>query len=602
MLAVYSIGSPGFSRGYAKSKKKKKKEKKKGEAAEAVANATAAQTEEIKTPLFSKILSAVALTFKKLTDKDAIRTDPVKIKSDLKTTSSPSLSAEQKDLVSLAANGHNIFFTGSAGSGKSTALRAIRDKLHSMGKIVQVLAPTGKVAIANEGQTTYTFAGWTPNSHKMSLSELTQHGRNPPLSDRLRKVDALIIDEISMVENFTFERLSHLLKAAHSKDGKHSTLPFGGVQIITTGDFCQLPPVKPFQQCVKCGSDMERHKRQKTYTCSSEDCNEFYRESDKWAFRSNAWEECNFQYVHLNTIFRQNDPEFINLLEKLRLGLQLNDADIGLLTRPKDAIGRNAPRLYARREDVRRLNDFEFGRLNAIEQVYKCVDIFMWNQEGHPELEKMNERMADGSLKELKDHRLEVEVRLKRGMQVFLQHNLDLGNGLYNGSQGKIVDFRPFSSQLPRFSIHNEDLPVYLPHYGIAEDVLGQFMKNCRETEGWPVVQFHNGDTRTIYPVCQPVLRGTTRPYSLLGRVQIPLTAAWALTIHKSQGMTLDKLVVDINDVFEEGHVYVALSRARSLDGLKVEGDMSVLRKFRGNPEVLEWLQEKFGQDKKVHK
>lgn len=565
-----------------KGKTKKKKRKKKKGAAEVKPEQTTLST----------ILAAANALLEKL---NAVKAAPVEAPPDDATEEqSPTLSAEQEALVSLALEGHNIFYTGSAGCGKSTVLKAIRDRFEAKGEYVHVLAPTGKVALANGGRTTWSFAGWTPNSHKMSLSEMTNRlsQRNVLLFERLEEVKTIIIDEISMVENVHFGRLNELMKAV-----KESPLPFGGIQVIVTGDFCQLPPVKPFRNCFSCGSQLEYSYRSGTYSCLNQNCVvDGYHEDDKWAFKSKAWQECNFRYVYLATVYRQKDPAFIDLLQKCRLGLQLNDTEIKLLTSPDGKTDSHPVKLFPTRAEVREVNDAEFRRLLAPPQVYKSVDIFLWNEEEHPYLEDKQQKAADGSLKALSDHNFEVELHLKKDMQVLLLHNIDLGKGLCNGTQGKIIGFEPFGEIPPEIPLYGEDLPVYMSGLHEQEETVRQFMRKCHKAKGWPIVKFHNGITKTIYPVCQPLLLGEERPYSLIGRMQIPLTAAWALSIHKSQGMTLDSAVVSVGKAFEEGQIYVALSRVKTLAGLKVEGDVSPLREFKGDRVVLEWLKKTFGE------
>ncbi|TFB00786.1 ATP-dependent DNA helicase PIF1 [Trichoderma ghanense] len=517
--------------------------------------------------------------------------------SESSSESSPTFSAEQETLVSQAMEGHNIFFTGSAGCGKSTVSKAIRDRLMEKGRVVYVLAPTGMVAMANGGLTTYSFAGWTPNTHKLSLDELKETARGHFLSKRLRSADTIIIDEISMMEGMHFERLNELMKAAWPDDPERSSLPFGGSQIIVTGDFCQLPPVKPFRHCFKCGNDLRRVGREGKHVCPTAKCGASYRDEEKWAFKSRAWEECNFRHVYLKTIFRQKSPEFIILLEKPRFGLPLNDREVDLLQSCSKTTDPHAVKLYPTRKEVRKINDEEFRRLNAPTQTFKCVDVFLWNAKRHPDLRYMSYKDTDGSLKALRDHRFEVELKLKEGMQVLLLHNLDMSAGLCNGAQGVIIGFEPFGSKMHTVSVKREKLSAYWPNYDVDWVKSREFMKGCSEAKGWPIVKFHNGRVRTIHPTCQSSIYGDKKPYTLLGRIQIPLTPAWALTIHKAQGMTLDSAVVNLTRAFEEGQIYVALSRVKTLAGLKVEGDLASLQRLRGNPEVLEWLKEKFGQD-----
>ncbi|KKP06369.1 PIF1 [Trichoderma harzianum] len=278
MLAPSSLVRMSCYREYANSKKKKnKKQAANGEAF--VWSVDNAESIEIGSSVLSEALN---------TTVDLMPKQPYKIGE------SPELSAEQKKLVSLAVEGHNIFYTGSAGCGKSTVLREMRDRLLGMGKAVHVLAPTGKVAMANRGSTTWSFAGWTPNTHKFSLSELKAFVPGQVLLDRFRNADTIILDEVSMVEAMHFDRLNEIMKAAWSPFDERSTLPFGGTQIIVTGDFCQLPPVKPFLHCFECGSDLVPNKQQKIYKCPSTECGASYHDDDKWAFRSKAWDECNF--------------------------------------------------------------------------------------------------------------------------------------------------------------------------------------------------------------------------------------------------------------------------------------------------------------------
>lgn len=108
----------------------------------------------------------------------------------------------------------------------------------------------------------------------------------------------------------------------------------------------------------------------------------------------------------------------------------------------------------------------------------------------------------------------------------------------------------------------------------------------------WPIVEFQNGVTRAIYAHCELSELGSEKPYSLLGRTQIPLLAAWAITVHKSQGMTLNRVIVDLYNSFEKEMVYVALSRARSLDGLKVVRLPRQALASGVNPEVQQFLRE----------
>jgi ATP-dependent DNA helicase PIF1 len=489
-------------------------------------------------------------------------------------------------VVELAASGRNIFYTGSAGCGKSTVLHAIKARLRNMGKNVEVLAPTGKAALAINGITTWSYAGWTPNHHKRKLEELKKAARGRATRKRFKLTDTLIIDEISMVENLHLERLNTVMKSARRNDSA-----FGGVQVIVTGDFCQLPPVKPFQHCITCGSDLisTDEEEDTVYRCPS--CNKEHNDSDKWAFRSEAWAECSFVHVHLKSIHRQNDPEFISILQKCRLGIPFTQDEVDTLMTHR-SVAADAIKLFPTRDEVRRTNDEAFALLKSPSYPYICLDKFLWNVYHHPHLESKRRINPDNSLHALNDHRFERRIDLKIGMLVVLLVNLNLSEGLCNGSQGAIVGFEPYNeATLPRYRGWE--------HSTIKETYVKRFAHQQlqdRPQLGWPIVRFLNGTTRTIMPECEVHELGDPAPHSLLCRTQIPLAPAWAMTVHKSQGMTLDRVVVNLSRAFEEGQVYVALSRVRSLQGLKVEGNAQGLAVGKGgNPQVREFLKDKFG-------
>lgn len=174
----------------------------------------------------------------------------------------PELCEEQRNLVNLILSGQNVFYTGSAGCGKSTVLKAFVKELKARKQTVVICAPTGKAALEVNGCTFWTFAGWTPSHFKKPLKKLKEGAHGKFVRKKMKDVDVLIIDEISMMENHAFERLNEVMKEAR---GSHQA--FGGVQIIVTGDFCQLPPVKPFQHCMECGRETSQRVKETVYKC-----------------------------------------------------------------------------------------------------------------------------------------------------------------------------------------------------------------------------------------------------------------------------------------------------------------------------------------------
>ncbi|KAF9736666.1 ATP-dependent DNA helicase PIF1 [Paraphaeosphaeria minitans] len=521
---------------------------------------------------------------------------PSSLVSDLAPSRDPPLSPEQVKLVDLIVNKReNVFYTGSAGVGKSRVLKAFRQRLSALGYKVNVVAPTGRAALDINGSTTWSCAGWTPASMKKPLEELLREAWQKTTKRRLQKTDVLVIDEISMVENFHLERLNAIMKEVR-QNGK----AFGGVEVVITGDFCQLPPVNPFKFCIICGKGLVEISKKSAYECV--ECDKIYNDEDKWAFQSQAWEEADFVHVNLKTVFRQRDRAFTDILQKLRLGMPLLASDREILCQSKPNIDK-AVKLYPRKADVKRINDAEFKKLRTEPRVYHSIDNFE-QQNHHGVLQVYNTRAADGTLVKLSEHRYESHLELKQGMLVVLLANISIAEGLVNGSQGTIVGFQNFwdtkaDSKSDELITSEIETDLEGDYKGYRARRIFDFMaaESCKQ---WPIVRFyHKGQARDVIieANCYPTELGdepaSDPRYSLLSRTQIPLMAAWAMTIHKSQGMTLEKVEVDLSENFEEGMAYVALSRATTLEGLRVIS-FPENAEMGCNEEVRDFLAKKF--------
>ncbi|CAJ2512169.1 Uu.00g051840.m01.CDS01 [Anthostomella pinea] len=523
-----------------------------------------------------------------MTEGESSAEDYIPLSSEPEAPTDPVLCKEQQDAVDLAVKGHNVFITGSGGCGKSVCVKALRDRLRAMGKNVHTIAPTGLAALQVDGRTTWNYAGWQPEDSRKDLQvlELKMHGRN--IWKRLAGTDVLIIDEISMIENNFFTRLSWLLSAVRRKDSKPETWgPFGGAQVIAVGDFCQLPPVLPFQNCAGHGS---------------------HAKDDKWAYKSVEWERCEFRYVHLVEIHRQSDQALIGVLQTCRLGGELTPKDIDLLTRGQRKV-EGGVRLFAKRDEVKEHNDEQLAKLPSRGEEFWCLDVFDCHDDDLRDLEMLipdqnrgPRRREHQPLRKLQDHRFDMRLTLKVGMPVILLVNLDLEGGLCNGSQGIIVDFKPISEtqvpQSPDFKSYKKDPdPEAAYERALARWQQVRDYMTAAETRDMmlPEVLFHDDSSpRLIIPHCSLSEMGN-KPYSRLMRTQIPLAPGWAMTIHKSQGLSLEKVVVNLSNVYEKGQAYVALSRARNLEGLKIEGTVNVLRsKLQLDEQVRMFLMDHF--------
>ncbi|PNP55212.1 hypothetical protein FNYG_15539 [Fusarium nygamai] len=514
------------------------------------------------------------------------------------------LCKEQQDLLDLIMSGRNVFFTGSAGCVKSTVLKAAVKKLRAEGKIVHITAPTGRAALGVNSVTTWSYMGWTVDSMESPLPDLKSDSHRKTVKARLKETHVLVIDEISMVENHHFQRMNECLKSARCWSQQHNDYSpnapaFGGIQLLVTGDFCQLPPVKPFKHCMFCGSPTipDDDNSPTEWNCDGRfNCGPFYVE-DQWAFRSAAWEEANFTHVHLKEIH----------LEEKKL----------LRQDPDDPKFRNVTKLFAYKKAVHTENRRSFGKLPGRSTLYEAIDGFDWRPQ-HTELEHYNQRArrdnysdvpyVERTLEQCKESPLHAHVEMKVNALVMLKINLDTEKGLVNGSQGIVVGWECHDpAKLPnskKATLLNVDVLT-----GSYSDWREKKIRRYAERRGirqWPIVRFNNGVTRTIYPWVMVNTLGATEPYSVLYRTQLPLVLAWAVSIHKSQGMTLTHVTTDLSQAWDQPLKYVALSRVTSLDGLAIlkPGGWNK-RKSRkeslgvietSSHEVREFLEVKFGR------
>lgn len=517
---------------------------------------------------------------------------PIESTSMIEASSGIRLCQEQVDLVDLVMKGHNVFFTGQAGCGKSTVLKAFVQRLRQSGKRVDIIAPTGIAALNVQGSTLHLYAGWSTRSTHQSIDKIQKDSHRRRVWQRLTCTDALVIDEISMVENLNLERLSYILKESRDDDR-----PFGGVQIIVTGDFCQLPPVKPFSSCFECGLETEYDQYEHEFWCPDEEkCGSRYLEKHKWAFESFAWREAGFVSRYLSSNHRQADLDFKRILATMRAGDFLSEIDEQLLTTPKSQM-EHAVHLLPSLMEVQETNEAAFSRLQGSEVHCRCSDASYISSED--EGSGLGERLIeDSTLLALQDHRFQALLRMKEGMPVILLANLNPGAGLANGSQGTIVGFekREVKLKYPQYcELKPRDIEEEENMY--RKDLLRyEAITRCvkqRKEQSWPIVRFSKGIEKIVIPECSTTELGATKPYSIIGRAQIPLVAGWAMSIHKSQGLTFSNLTVDLDRCFARGQAYVALSRARSIDGLLV---LSLGNKYQG-PEsnVKRFLDRTFG-------
>lgn len=441
---------------------------------------------------------------------DLNRYDLISNGTDPKRNDPDELSPSQKQVYDLALNGETFFFSGPAGSGKSYVLQKLVTGLKNKyagywGQSVYVTAPTG-IAAANVGGTTiHSFAGYGLNLDIPFDTLIIKLEKNRGIPQRWKRAKVLIIDEVSMLSSMLLELLD--------KTGrwfKDKNKPFGGLQLILSGDFYQLPPVQ-----------------------------------GEYCFLSPVW---NWKCVLLNEVYRQSDPEFVKFLGYLREGKVTNDDILEPCKvdefEEKEVNGLTPTKLFCVNIDVDAYN------LDKLEILQKSTNV-----------ERVVFESKDtGLLTRLENLNIPQKLELCIGCQVlFLQNCPKLG--LFNGSLGKVCSFHPTGS------IYN-----------------GPTTLGVTTFEGGPIVRFENGIQVMINKRVHQIYQGED---VIATRCQYPLRLGWALSIHKSQGMTIPLLDVDLTRSFATGQSYVAISRARTIEGLRVRGFNK--RKVKADPRVIEF-------------
>lgn len=442
-------------------------------------------------------------------------------------------SREQKIAFDKYIQHENIFITGPGGSGKTALIRYIQKDASRKGFDIQVCALTGCAAVLLECQakTVHSWAGIGLANGPIEKT-LAKVMRNRNCKTNWKSVDILVIDEVSMMSQKLFETLDIIGKSV-----RKNSKPFGGIQLIFSGDFYQLPPV---------GNKDEP------------ETSAFCFESLLWA---NTFPLDN--HVSLVKIFRQNDDVYKRILNQIREGRLRRSSLEALLQyvgRPFDESCDIRPtKLYPTRNKVDYVNTSEMSKLETPEVEYKIkyhADLEMSEKDRLVRLQYNREEIQTELLYLQSNLPVEEVVKLKVGAQVMCVVNIQLCNGdmLCNGSQGIVIKI---------------------------------------QEQGIPVVKYRNGYVMTMnYHVwASEIIPG-------IGVSQIPLVPAWALTIHKSQGATLDIAEIDVGSgIFECGQTYVALSRVKSLDGLYLTSfdakKVRINKKVQEFYEVLEEMESK---------
>lgn len=390
-------------------------------------------------------------------------------------------------------NGDNIFLTGPGGVGKSYYIKKFKNDHKNIP--IYITSTTG-VSAFNLGlgsRTIHSFSGIGALKRNDTLVSVMKRVVKTQKQEQIKECQILVIDEISMLGKFYIEMIDKVFKTVRS-----STKPFGGIQVIFTGDFLQLPPV-----------------------------------DDEFCFHSDVWNQLSLKTIYLTKMYRVNDPIYTSILERVRMAKHTPDDNRELYKRFH---------AYQALENANERNEKEPGVEDSKDQknltiqptfLYsKKVNVYGKNME---ELEKNPNQLlifvptiipGKKNVKVYVNEEDDRKLLLKVGAQVMLNVNLDVENGLVNGSRGVVT---AYENSLLYVKFMDGRVQCFDRHEFVYEE-----------------------DGTVLYKV-----------------LQYPFILAYALSIHKIQGCTLDCAIIDIGySVFEASMSYVALSRVKNLDGL----------------------------------
>ncbi len=498
------------------------------------------------------------------------------------SSSESTLCGDQELALQIVLEGQNVFITGPGGTGKSFLIKHIVSKLQERGKCVATTASTGVAAFNIAGQTIHSWSG-LGIAHGRARDILRRAKASENARKSICEADVLLVDEISMLSPKFFVALdlvTRLLRATPDK-------VMGGIQIVIIGDFLQLPAIPE-----KITNDYPSLWAKYGIT-----------ESTRFVFQLPLWNEVIKAVIVLSKPHRQENAMLFRMLNEIRIGLPSQKTidrfqECQFTQFPDDGIKPTTLLVHCRSVD--NINIAELNKLEGPPVTFCATFGYTPTKKGQVSLEEVARRKKlvrqhiEGciiSRKPPQDYKsqndtrskttghhngpvdptsqkdrnmYETDISLKVGAQVMLVANLNFESGLVNGTRGVVTNF---------VKVERTDVKKF------------DFSEETTDLE-CPVVLFTTGETKTMMPHRWQ----TTDRGGIVWLMQVPLKLAWAATIHKAQGLSLTRAVIDLTGTFEYGQAYVALSRVRSLDGLLLKGFSAKV--IRAHPSAIEYYRQ----------
>jgi ATP-dependent DNA helicase PIF1 len=514
-----------------------------------------------------------------------------------------------KNFFELVDQGKNIFLTGSGGVGKSwhihELIRLNKLKEYPHRKSISLTATTGIAALNIGGMTIHKFAGLGVYHSKSDLQKITSSEKWQDFKSRINHADIVIIDEISMLRSDSFFLLNLIFQYAQGGVDSETyekvphPLPFGGKQMIFTGDFLQLPPVVQSWENIV----------------------------GPFCFQTTVWKSLNLENIYLKKVFRQSDELLISALNEVRSGVCSPATKALFLTRVGAKSDCDMISLTSLNKEADEINNSKLADICEEMDTFVNVRKYHIFYDTHEKAKKKLISHYFGELEALGS------INVKKGARVLITSNAE-DESYVNGQLGTYensgyyidIGIEKYSCMEDFFVIYdqyddNDDEYISDPPYrtdekrkAIQYEKISDYIYLIKDENTYSIAKlfFENNRTKNLdftpkYVMC---IRLDTNAMAYVEREttdfidpdieqedglaaltvrQFPIKLGWAISMHKSQGQTLKQAYIDPTSIFSEGQFYVALSRVQSIEGLFLKSFPA--RKIIANQDALKFYQ-----------